>query len=330
VRLHKYTHTLLHFKPLKSSAAMPPTQDRGARLFLGRTHHRDAPVSTAVGPLTGIPRWDTWQGRAAPSLPLSLSPPSPTYHRAPDSVPIPRGEGLPEWWALRGSGRVSPWPEVRTYRRASLPLPLGEVLPKGSTFSLHPAPKSVRSPRWSAFFRSSAHWVCLHSSSLLSCCGGAPSFLVWSGSNGGGRSFLFRCGDGGGGCCDAERGQRGRCGSAHSGLHGGLQLVGAMLHIRDRERSHPTARMLQRLEQPEQGQSGVPVQPHHHAAQQQQQQHLRRQRHQGLQLAQRLLHHAQHHHLPRLLLLQHSFPILVSLSLLIFHSTSFVQSFIVA
>jgi hypothetical protein len=125
VRLHKYTHTLLHFKPLKSSAAMPPTQDRGARLFLGRTHHRDAPVSTAVGPLTGIPRWDTWQGRAAPSLPLSLSPPSPTYHRAPDSVPIPRGEGLPEWWALRGSGRVSPWPEVRTYRRASLPLPLG-------------------------------------------------------------------------------------------------------------------------------------------------------------------------------------------------------------
>ena len=102
---------------------MPPTQDR---LFLGRTHHRDAPVSTAVGPITVTPRWDTWQGRVAPSLPL-FSPPLVRPTTAPPPPSPSRAEkGSPDRWALRGSGRVSPWPEVRTYRRASLPLPLGE------------------------------------------------------------------------------------------------------------------------------------------------------------------------------------------------------------
>ena len=157
---------------------MPPTQDR---LFLGRTHHRDAPVSTAVGPITGTPRWDTWQGRVAPSLPLFSPPPCPTYHRASASVPVPRGEGLPRmvgtsrFWAgvpVAGGADLSPRLPTSSVGRV-------EALPKGSTFSLHPARKSVRSPRWSAFFRSSEHWVCHDSSSLLlSCCGGAPSFLV--------------------------------------------------------------------------------------------------------------------------------------------------------
>ena len=126
-----------------------------ARLISGRTHHRDAPISTAVGPITGTPRWDTWQGRVAPSITARLLSVVRPTTAPPTLFPSRAGKGLPEWWALRGSGRVSSWPEVRAYRRASLPLRFGEVRPKGSTFSLHPARRSVRSPRWSAIFQSS-------------------------------------------------------------------------------------------------------------------------------------------------------------------------------
>lgn len=96
-------------------------------------------------------------GRAG--LPINHCPSlvrCPTYHRASDSVPVPRGEGAPRMvGTARFGGRVSSWPEVWAYRRASLPLRFGEVRPKGSTFSLHPARRSVWSPRWSAIFQSS-------------------------------------------------------------------------------------------------------------------------------------------------------------------------------